>query len=159
MSAIFGLDVHSVTYWMMPRFGFCICVCKSVISTHRTGNTIKPYLYLNLYLYIYISFQTLSPDKTTFLNGRLDLTNKTVMQTTLQNVLYWLKTSVFFIETEVRSVGPFDNTSQLLQMMAWCQTGNSSLSEMMVIFYTNSYMRHGARKCSQLKLIILCIRR
>ena len=38
--------------------------------------------------------------------------------------------------------GPIDNKSALVQVMAWRQTGNKPLPELMLAQFTYTYMRH-----------------
>ena len=38
--------------------------------------------------------------------------------------------------------GPIDNKSALVQVMAWCRTGNKLLPEPMMSQFTDAYMRH-----------------
>ena len=37
---------------------------------------------------------------------------------------------------------PFDNKALLVQVMAWCRTGNKPLPEPMTTLFTDEYMRH-----------------
>ena len=37
---------------------------------------------------------------------------------------------------------PIDNMAVLVQVMAWCRTGNKPLSEPMMTQFTDAYMRH-----------------
>ena len=39
---------------------------------------------------------------------------------------------------------PIDNTPALIQIMAWCLTGNKPLSEPMMTYFTDAYMHHSA---------------
>ena len=39
-------------------------------------------------------------------------------------------------------MGPIDNKSALVQVMAWCQTGNKPLPEAMMTQFTDEYMQH-----------------
>ena len=39
---------------------------------------------------------------------------------------------------------PIDNKSALVQIMAWCRSGNKPLSEPMMVYLTDTYMRHSA---------------
>ena len=38
--------------------------------------------------------------------------------------------------------GPIDNKSALVQVMAWCRTGDKPLPEPMLTKFTDAYMRH-----------------
>ena len=38
--------------------------------------------------------------------------------------------------------GPINNDTALVQVMAWCQTGNNPLPEPMLTQFTNAYMQH-----------------
>ena len=38
--------------------------------------------------------------------------------------------------------GPIDNKSALVQVMAWCRTGDKPLPEPMLTQFTDAYMRH-----------------
>ena len=40
--------------------------------------------------------------------------------------------------------GPMNNIPALVQIMAWCQSGNKPLSEPMMVCVTDAYMRHSA---------------
>ena len=37
---------------------------------------------------------------------------------------------------------PIDDKPALVQVMAWCRTGDKSLPELMLIQFTEAYMRH-----------------
>ena len=37
---------------------------------------------------------------------------------------------------------PIDNNPALVQIMAWCQIGDKPLSEPMLTWFTDAYMRH-----------------
>ena len=37
---------------------------------------------------------------------------------------------------------PIDNKPALVQVMAWCQTGDNPLHEPMIIQFTDTYIRH-----------------
>ena len=37
---------------------------------------------------------------------------------------------------------PYDNNSALVQVIAWCRTGNRPLTEPMMADFVNAYMRH-----------------
>ena len=38
--------------------------------------------------------------------------------------------------------GPIDNKSALVQVMAWCRTGDKTLPEPVLTQFTDAYMRH-----------------
>ena len=38
--------------------------------------------------------------------------------------------------------GPIDNTTALVQVMAWCRTGNKPLPESLLTRFTDAYMQH-----------------
>ena len=38
--------------------------------------------------------------------------------------------------------GPIDNKSALVQVMAWCRTGDKPLPEPMLTQFTDAYMQH-----------------
>ena len=38
--------------------------------------------------------------------------------------------------------GPVDNDAALVQIMAWCRTGNKPLSEPVMAWVDDAYMRH-----------------
>ena len=38
--------------------------------------------------------------------------------------------------------GPIDNKSALVQVMAWCRTGDKQLPEPMLTQFADAYMRH-----------------
>ena len=37
---------------------------------------------------------------------------------------------------------PIDNKATLVQVMAWCRTGNKPLPELMLTQFSDAYMRH-----------------
>ena len=54
-----------------------------------------------------------------------------------ENVRISIKISLkFFLK------GPIGNKSELVQVMAWCQTGDKPLPEPMLTQFTDAYMRH-----------------
>ena len=54
-----------------------------------------------------------------------------------ENVRIFLQISLKFVPK-----GPIDNESALVQVMAWCRTGDKPLPEAIMIQFTNAYMRH-----------------
>ena len=56
-----------------------------------------------------------------------------------ENVRISIKMSLKFVPK-----GPIDNMPALVQIMAWCQTGNKPLSEPKVAKVTDTNMRHSA---------------
>ena len=55
------------------------------------------------------------------------------------NVYISIKISLNFVPR-----GPVDNIPSLGQMMAWHRSGDKPLSEPMVVYFTDAYMRHSA---------------
>ena len=55
----------------------------------------------------------------------------------------WMK-MLEFTQISLKFVprGPTDNKSALVQVMAWCQTGNKPLPEPMLTQFIDAYMRH-----------------
>ena len=55
-----------------------------------------------------------------------------------------MKMYEFFIEISLKFVpkGPINNIPALVQIIAWCSSGNKPLSEPMMAKFTNTYMRH-----------------
>ena len=58
---------------------------------------------------------------------------------------------IFFKENDKISIrislkfvlrSPFDNKPTLVQVMAWCRTGDKPLPELMLTQFTDAYMRH-----------------
>ena len=49
---------------------------------------------------------------------------------------------LIIISLKFVSKGPIDNTSSLVQVMAWRRTGDKQLPEAMMIQFTDAYMRH-----------------
>ena len=47
--------------------------------------------------------------------------------------------------------GPINNIPALVQIMTWCQSGKKPLSESMMAYFTNAYMRHLAELISETK--------
>ena len=39
-------------------------------------------------------------------------------------------------------MGPIGNKSELVQVLAWCQTGNKPLAETMMTLFTDAFMHH-----------------
>ena len=54
-----------------------------------------------------------------------------------ENVKISIRISLKFVPK-----GPIDNKSALVQVMAWCRTGDKSLPEPMLPQFTEAYMRH-----------------
>ena len=54
-----------------------------------------------------------------------------------ENVRLLIQISVKFVPR-----GSNDNKSALVQVMAWCRTGNKPLHEQMLTQFTDAYMRH-----------------
>ena len=54
-----------------------------------------------------------------------------------ENVRIFLQISLKFVPK-----GPIDNESALVQVMAWCRTGDKPLPEAIMTQFTNAYMRH-----------------
>ena len=47
-----------------------------------------------------------------------------------------------WISLKVVPWNPVDNKPALVQVMAWCQTNDKSLPELMLTQFTDAYMRH-----------------
>ena len=54
-----------------------------------------------------------------------------------ENIIISIQISLKFVP-----YSPVDNKSALVQVMAWCQTGNKPLPEAMMTQFTDVYMRH-----------------
>ena len=68
---------------------------------------------------------------------------------------HWLKFLRRVAKTLV-ILGPGDNNSTLVYVMAWCRTGNRPLPEPMMTKFTDAYMHHQA-SMDQLSLILWSI--
>ena len=57
-----------------------------------------------------------------------------------------MNSKVFFILFQIFlkfvPKGPIDNEAELIYVMAWCRTGDKSLSDPMLTQFTDAYMRH-----------------
>ena len=65
------------------------------------------------------------------------------------NILKWIFLNenawiVIKISWTFVSSGPINNIPALVQIMAWHQTINKALSEPMMVYVANAYMRHSA---------------
>ena len=49
---------------------------------------------------------------------------------------------IFFNENDFVSRNPIDNKPALIQVMAWRRTGDEPLPELMLIQFTDTYIRH-----------------
>ena len=54
-----------------------------------------------------------------------------------ENVRIFIQISLKFVPK-----GPIDNKSALVQVMAWCQTGNKPLPGPLLAQFTSTYVRH-----------------
>ena len=65
-------------------------------------------------------------------------------QTTIPSAFSWMKMIEFqyAISLECVPKGLIDNKSALFHAMAWCRTGDGSLTEPKVTKFTDAYMRH-----------------
>ena len=66
-----------------------------------------------------------------------------ISQTTFQMHFHEWK-AVIFIQISLKFVpkDPIDNKSALVQVMAWCWTGNKTFPEPMMTQFTDAYMQH-----------------
>ena len=66
-----------------------------------------------------------------------------ISQTLVSNAFSWMK-SCFFIWISLKCIskGPIDNKTALVQIMAWCRTGDKPLPQPMLTQFTDAYMRH-----------------
>ena len=55
----------------------------------------------------------------------------------IENIRIWIQISLKFVP-----LGLIDNTSTLVQVMAWRQAGNKPLPEAMLTQFIDAYMRH-----------------
>ena len=62
-------------------------------------------------------------------------------QTTFSNAFLWMKMIEFKFKFHW-NVSPIDNKATLVQVMAWCRTGDKPLPEAMLIQFIDTYMRH-----------------
>ena len=56
-----------------------------------------------------------------------------------ENVLISIMISLKFVPK-----GPINNMQALVQIMAWRRSGDKPLSEPMMVYFTDAYMRHSA---------------
>ena len=69
-----------------------------------------------------------------------------ILQTTFPNVFFWKKKLDFFIQISLKFVqkGSINNKTLLVQIMAWYQSSDKTLSEPMMVYLTDVYMCHPA---------------
>ena len=65
-----------------------------------------------------------------------------ISQTTFLNAFSWMNSFVFWISLKFVPKGPIDNTTALVQVMAWRRTGDKPLPEPMMTQFTHVYMQH-----------------
>ena len=57
--------------------------------------------------------------------------------------------------------GPFNNIPALVQIMAWRRSGDKPLSEPMMAYIANAYMRHSAsmskKRCTYIYIYDICV--
>ena len=60
------------------------------------------------------------------------------------NCIFLNQNNIIPIQISLKYVprSPFDNKSALVQVMAWCQTGNEPLPEPMMTQFIDAYTRH-----------------
>ena len=69
-----------------------------------------------------------------------------VLQKTFLNGFSWMKMVEFRLKIPLKFVhkSPVDNNPALVQIMAWCWTGDKSLSQPVVSLFIDAYMQHAA---------------
>ena len=65
------------------------------------------------------------------------------------NIFKWIflnENVIISIEISLKSVpkGPINNIPALVQVMAWRRPGDKPLSDLMMVKFTDAYMRHSA---------------
>ena len=72
-----------------------------------------------------------------------------ISQKTFSNAVFINENFCVLIPISLKFIpkGPIDNKSSLVQVMAWCQTGNKPLSEPMMTQFTDTYMWHTGPFC------------
>ena len=67
-----------------------------------------------------------------------------IPQRSFSSTFSWMKKFWILIRISPKFVfkGPIDNKSALVQVMAWCRTGDKPLLEMILIQFTDAYWRH-----------------
>ena len=71
-------------------------------------------------------------------------------QTTFSSAFHWMKTFEYLkVSLKYVPQGLFDNMSALVQIMAWCRTGNKPLSEPLLVCCTDLYASLGLNELSQ----------
>ena len=69
-----------------------------------------------------------------------------ILQTIFPDAFYLMKILNFvWISPKFAPMSPIDNTSTLVQVMAWRRTGDKPLPEPMLTQFTDAYMRHWGR--------------
>ena len=68
-------------------------------------------------------------------------------QIKFSNAFSWMKSFCILIRISLKCVpkDPINNIPALVQIMAWCQSGDKPLSEPMLAQFTDAYMRHWGR--------------
>ena len=68
-----------------------------------------------------------------------------ISQTTFSDAFSWMKSVCILIEVSLKFVsnnGSIDNNPKMVRIMAWRQTGDKTLSEPMLVHFTDAFMRH-----------------
>ena len=78
-----------------------------------------------------------------------------ISQTTFSNVFSWMKMFEFWLKISLKFLpkGPIDKMAALVQIMAWRRTGDKPLSEPMMVYIADAYMRHSVYELKRLHKI------